>query len=407
MRFKGSEKPLPEIARELDVDAVVEGSALLVGDRVRITAQLIEGASDQHLWSESYERPMADILRLQTEVARAIAGGIKATLTPQDKRRLSSARLVDPEAHQLYLKGRFHWNKKTQEGFDKSIEYYKQALEIDSESALSYAGLAATYADLANWGRLPMIEVVPKAKAAALTALEIDPTLGEAHRVLAQIAFLEWDWSVAGDEIEKAIELNPNDASAHHLYSFLLTGWRPEEAIQEGQRAQELDPLSTPISVDLGRVYYWARDYDQAIEEYRNVLELSPDDLYAQWALGVSLAQKGRYEEAIATFMGREVPTAHINYALGWAYGLAGRREEATQVLEALLERSEEGFVPPGQIAYVHLGLGDEDKVFEWLEKAYKIRDPWVIELRWNPAFDSVRDDPRSKDILRRMNLPE
>ncbi len=410
MQYKGARKPLPEIARELNVDAVVEGSVLRVGERARITAQLIEATTDQHLWAESYERDLHDVLTLQREVARAIAQEIKITLTPREKAHLASARAVHPEALELYLKGRYHWNRRTQEGFDRSIEYFQQALELDANYALAYAGLADTYASLAIWGRLPIKAVLPKAKAAALKALELDNTLGEAHAVLAYLASTyEWDWSTAEREYKRAIDLSPSDATVHYMYAwnFLHPMGRHKESVAEARRARELDPLSIPINVGLGRLYHRAGQYENAIEEYRKALELDPDAVYAQWALGVAYVQTGMYEEAIATFLKRKVPTAGSNWALGYAYGVSGKRGEARKVLNSLLQRRNQGHVPPTMIAIVHVGLGEKDKAFEWLEKAYEERDDWLTSLKVEPWLDPLRSDLRFHSLLHRMNFPE
>ncbi|MFQ5927272.1 MAG: adenylate/guanylate cyclase domain-containing protein, partial [Terriglobia bacterium] len=279
MHYKDSDKPLPEIARELGVDAVVEGSVLRAGEEVRITAQLIHGTTDTHLWAKSYERDLRNILALQSEVAQAIADEIKLKLTPQEQARLARAQPVNPAAYEAYLRGRYYWNKRTEEGFRKGLEYFQQAAEIDPEYALAYAGLADSYNTLGSYAALPPNVAYGQGKVAAIQALELDDTLAEGHNALAWWKMdYEWDWSSAEREFRRAIELNPSYATAHHQYSHLLTAMnRTEEMLAESQRALELDPLDLIINVHLGARYYYARQYDQAIEQLQKVVEMDPN----------------------------------------------------------------------------------------------------------------------------------
>jgi serine/threonine protein kinase/Flp pilus assembly protein TadD len=414
MQYKGVQRPLPQIARELNVDAVVEGSVLRSGNRVRITAQLIHAASDEHLWAESYERDLRDVLSLQGEVARAIANEIQVKLTSQDQARLVSAHSVDPEAYQLYLKGRFYWNKRTEAGLKRGIEYFHQAIDLDPNYALAYAGIADCYS-LLGWdlfGALPPREALPIAKAAAKKALETDDSLAEAHNSLAwtKLAF-DWDWMGAEREFKRAIELNPGYAITHHWYAECLAGMgRYAEALAEIRQAQELDPLSLIISSIVGWVFYFDRRDDQAIAEFRKTLELDPNFWVAHWTLGRAYEQKAMFVEAIAEIQkaidfsgGSPLSLA----ALGHTYAVWGRRAEAERVLNELKESSKQGYISPYGIAAIHAGLGEKDQAFIWLEKAYEERSGWLIWLRAEPISDPLRSDPRFQDLLRRIGLTQ
>jgi TolB-like protein/Tfp pilus assembly protein PilF len=410
MRYKGTDKPVPQIARELNVDAIVGGSVLRAGSRVRISAQLIRAASDRHIWSDSYERELRDILALQSEVARAIAGEVRVKLTPQERVRLASTRQVNPEAYEAYVKGRYHWNKRTEEGFYKALEYFQQAIEDAPTYARAYAGLADSYSLLAEWGLRPPQEVFPKAKAAALKALELDETLAEAHASLAYVReYHDWDFSGAEREYERAIELNPGYATAHQWYALaLLETGRVDEAAAEIARARELDPLSLIINVCVGLVQHAACQYDRAIEEYHKVLELDPDFAFAHLALAWAHEQKGRYEPAIAELRrALTLSDGAPQYlaCLGRTYALAGMDEEARKMLDELNGLSERRYVSPINFAYVYTALRDEDEAFEWLEQAYEQRDDGLLDLKMDPFYDPLRDDPRFDDLLRRIGL--
>jgi serine/threonine protein kinase/tetratricopeptide (TPR) repeat protein len=414
MQYKGVQRPLPQIARELNVDAVVEGSVLRSGNRVRITAQLIHAATDQHLWAESYERDLRDVLSLQSEVARAIAKEIQVKLTPQDQARLVSARAVDPEAYQLYLKGRFYWNKRTESSLKKSIAHFHQAIDLDPNYTLAYAGIADCYS-LLGWdlfGALPPKEALPIAKAAANKALEIDDSLAEAHSSLAWTKLVfDWDWSGAENEFNRAIELNPGYAVAHHFYAECLAGMgRYNEALVEIRRAQELDPLSLIINSVVGWILYFGRQYDQAIAQFQRAIELDPNFWVAHWTLGRAYEGKEAFAEAVAEIQkaielsaGSPLSLA----ALGHAYAVSGKRAEAQKVLDGLNESSEQRYVSPFGIAAIYAGLGEIDQAFQWLENAYQERSGWLIWLRADPVSDPLRSDPRFQDLMRRMNLPQ
>ncbi|MGH9316238.1 MAG: protein kinase domain-containing protein [Thermoanaerobaculia bacterium] len=411
MRYKGTQKSVPEIARELNVDAVIEGSVLRVGSRVRITAQLIGAATDKHLWAQSYERDLRDVLALQGEVARAIAGEIGVTLTPQERSRLTSKKTVNPEAYEAYLKGRYHWDRGTAAGVQKSLEDFQQAAEKQPDFALAYAGIADAYNRLAasSINVLSPKEAFPKSKAAAMRAVELDPTLGEPYVSLAWDNFVfDRDFTTAESQYRRALELNPSYPDAHQSYaSFLSRMGRFDEAIREAKRGQELDPISPEANLDVGFALHAARRDDEAIPWFRRVLDMDPSFLRAHWALGLALVQKGRYEEAIAELQ-KAVELSGggvILGSLGYAYAVAGRRAQALEIVEKLKEGSRERYVPPAAVALVFAGLGEKDQAMLWLEKAYEERDPWATDLKTQPMFDSLRSDPRFLDLLRRVGL--
>lgn len=413
MRYKGTDKPLPQIARELNVDALVEGSVLRAGDRVRITAQLIHAATDQHLWAKSYERDLRDVLALQSEVARAVAGEVQIKLTPQEQARLARSPQVNPAAHEAYLRGRHCWAKATEQGLKKSTEYFEEAIAKDPSYALAYSGLADSYNLLGN----PLLEVMPpgeampKGKAAALRALELDDTLAEAHTSLGRMTFyFDWDWTGSEKSIQRAIELNVNYSYAHGTYALLLSLLgRHAEAIREARRALELDPVSLLTISISGLAYCWARQFENAEEQLRKALELDPNFAFARWVLGgFCLAPMGRYDEGIAELQKAIALAENIVFPiglLGYSYGKAGRRNEALHVLDELEELSKRRYVTPMGRAVTYLGLGDE-RMFDALEQAYQLRAPSVVFLNVMTWWDDVRVHPRFQDMIRRMKFP-
>jgi TolB-like protein/Tfp pilus assembly protein PilF/predicted Ser/Thr protein kinase len=412
MHYKGSKKTLPEIARELKVDAVVEGSVEHSVDRVRIRAQLIHAADDRHLWAESYERDVRDVLALQDEVARTIANEIKVKLTSQEQAQLTSARPVNPEAHELYLKGRYYWNKRTPEALKKSLEYFQQAIDKDPSYALGYAGMADAYAMLGSgeYGILPPKEAFPKAEAAAMKALEFDSALAEPHATLGYSKDFDWDWQGAEREFKQAIDLNPGYTTAHHWYAIHLTSLgRNTEAIAEIRKAQSLDPLSLIISADVAWVFYFARRYEQQGEQARKTLEMDSNFAIARMYLSYSYSHMGKHKEAVAEMKkavdlsGGSLPMVGN---LAYIYALAGRRYEAIKILNDLKARSKREFVSPDVLAQIYTGLGDKDHAIAWLEKGYEQRSDFTSLLKVLPELDPLRSDPRFKDLLRRVGFP-
>jgi len=409
MRFKHTEKTLPEIAKELDVDAVVEASVLRSGDEVRITAQLIRANPERQMWAESYVRDVRDVLALHSEVARAIAGQIKVAVTPQEEERLARVRTVDPEAYELYLKGMHHYEKWTREGFDKAIEYFQKATEIDADYAEAYDGLADSYLWLGYGGQLSLQEALSKANPPLKRALEIDGTLAEAHETLAGIRhYYEWDWKRAETGYRRAIELNPNLVEAHLEYAICLADMgRSEEAIAEAKRAVQLDPLSFPANATLGYVYYWTRRYDEAIAHYQQMAELEPNESGAYRGLARTYAHMGRYEDAVRTrqkAMTISAAPPEVVEALDRAYGESGARGYWMWCLERL-EGQHDRY--PAYTSMYYAQLGDKDKALDLLEKAFEKHDGEMHTLKINPHWDPLRDDPRFQDLVRRMNFPE
>jgi serine/threonine protein kinase len=415
MHYKVTTKTLPEIARELKVDAVVEGSVRRSGNQVRITAQLIYAPTDRHLWAETYERNLRDVLALQSEVASAIAGEIKIKVTPQEQTHLSNARAIDPDAYQAYLKGRYYWNQRTPDALKTGQRYFQRAIEIDPNYAVPYAGLGDSYFVLAIGGALPSTEAMPRAKAAALKALQIDDTLAEAHASLAVVYDnYEWKWVEAENEFKRAIELNPNYSTARQNYGIYLSQMgRHAEAIAELKRAIALDPLSPIISTLLGRVYFCARDYSQAIEQYRSTFAIVPNFAVASHFLAEVYEQKGMYEEAI-TASGKELTASGQNpeqvsrnvVALRNAYKASGGRGYWQKRLELAKEVSKQHPMSL-EIAHLYTRLGEKEKAFDWLERAYQEHNMWLAAIKVEPKWDSLRSDPRFQDLLRRIGLPQ
>jgi len=411
MAYKHARKPLPQIARELNVDAVVEGTVLRSGDQVRITAQLIEASSDKHLWSQSYQGELRDTLALQSKVARAIAEQIRINLNPQEQAALKKVKVVNPEAYESYLKGRYFWNKRTADGLKVALAYFNQAIDEDPKYAPAYSGLADTYALLGDWQYSVMTpkEALPKAKAAAIKALELDSTLGEAHNSLAFcLDGFDWDLDSGGKEFRRAIELNPGYATAHHWYAWHLSLLgRHEEAIAEMRKAENLDPLSLIINADLSELLVLAHFYDESMHQSRKTIEMDPNFALAHNQLGQAYLQKQMHEEAIAELLkavqlSGGSPTCIANLAR--AYAASGKRGEAVKLLSDLEKRSNPSYSHASEIAVIYAALGDTDQAMKWLEKGYEERfNPGVL-LR--PGFDPLRSDPRFEDLLRRIGLP-
>ena len=412
MVYKGARKPLPQIARELNVDAVVEGTVLRSGDQVRITAQLIEASTDKHLWSQSYEGELRDTLALQSRVASAIADQIRINLTPQEQAALKNVKVVNPQAYESYLKGRYFWNKRTADGLKVALAYFKQAIEEDPKYAKAYSGLADTYALLGDWQYAVMTpkEAFPEAKAAAIEALELDNTLGEAHNSLAFVLDgFDWDLDAGGKEFQRAIELNPGYATTYHWYAWHLSLLgRFDEAITEMRKAENLDPLSLIINADLAELLDLAHFYDESIRQSRKTIEMDPNFAVAHNQLGQAYLQKHMYAEAVAELkkavqLSGDSPTCIANLAR--AYVASGERGEALTLLGNLKKRSNPGYSNATEIAMIYASLGDTDQAMTWLEKGYQERfNPGVL-LR--PGFDPLRSDPRFQNLLRRIGLPQ
>jgi TolB-like protein/DNA-binding winged helix-turn-helix (wHTH) protein/Tfp pilus assembly protein PilF len=412
IQYKGTHKTLPQIARELNVDGVVEGTVLRAGDRIRIRAQLIYAPADRHVWAQAYERDSKDVLTMQANLAQDIASEIQLKLTSQQQASLSALRPVDPEAHELYLKGRFFWNKRDPSGFAKAIDYFQQAIAKDPNYGQAYAGLADAYALSGGFNLVPVSEAMPKAKAAAERALQLDPNLAEAHASLGLIApFLNWNWAEAKEHYERAIELNPNYATAHHWYAegYLIPMGRVDEALLQIRKAQELDPLSAVIATDMGKELYFARRYDQAIVELRRALDFDPNFVNAHNWISDSLLEKGDFSEAIAELEKTKPFREERVYIRQTAYLHArmGKRAQARSELEKSLQLSKGKPVSSGAVALTYAAIGDKDKAFQWLEKAYDENSSFMTSLKFWSVFDGLRSDPRFVELLGRVGLPQ
>jgi TolB-like protein/Flp pilus assembly protein TadD len=409
MRYKGASRPLPEIARELGVDGVVEGSVLRSGDRVRIKVQLIDAANDRHLWAQSYDRDTRDVLAMQSEVGRDIAERIDVELSPGERVRPSSPRPVNAQAQDLYLRGRYFWNKRTREGLHQALWNFDSAVRTDSTYAMAYAGLADTHVLMPLYAGSAPGESYPRARAAALSALKLDERLAEAHASLGRVKlFYDWDWTGAETEFKRAIELKPSLSTAHHWYSICLRDvGRPKDALAEANRALELDPVSLIINTNLGDTFFYAGEFDQAIAQHRRTLLLDSGFAPAHLYLGRALEQKGMIQEAIAEFQRARSLSGKGIYAVGdlaHAFALAGKRSDAKALLNELSELSNQGTSVETDIALVHLALGDRDQAFRHLEKAYAERSG-LNDLGVDPRFGSLRGDPRFQDLLARLGL--
>jgi tetratricopeptide (TPR) repeat protein len=381
---------------------------------VRITAELVQVATDRHLWAETYESPLGDILTLQSQVASAIVNEIRINLTPEEQQRLATARPISAESYEDYLKGRYYWNKRSEESLNKAIEYFQLATQKDPGYALAYAGLADCYSIIGSAivGTVPSYEVAPKAKAAALKALELDGTLAEAQTSLATVQFnYDWDWAAAATGFRRAIELNPSYATAYQRYSlYLIAMGRTQESLVQMNHARDLDPLSISMNFSLGWRLYMAHNYDQAIEQLLNTLELDPNFALPRMVLGQAYEQKGSYQQAIADL--QQAATASHDSppmlgALGHAYGVSGNRSNAEKILNQLMEQSKKQYVSPFYVAIVYAGLNENEKAVDWLEKAYKDRSNAIVFSKVDPQLDTLRSTPRFQSLLHRLALQD
>jgi TolB-like protein/DNA-binding winged helix-turn-helix (wHTH) protein/Tfp pilus assembly protein PilF len=409
MQYKGTKKSLPEIGRELNVDAVLEGSVRRAGDRVRITAQLIRASTDEHLWAETYDRDLKDVLPLQYEVARTVASQIKVTLSPEEQSRLTPPPAVNLKAHEDYLKGLYYLHRNTEGDLRTAIEYFQHATEQDPNYASGFAGLASAYANLSTNYRAPR-EVMPQAKAAALRALELDQNLAEAHAWLGLVSInFDWDAVTAEKELKRATELNPSYADAHNIYAWYLSGMgRHEQAIAEAKRAMQLDPFSRLTWGDPSWVLLMARRYDQALLESQAAVERQPDFGYARAVLGLSYAENGRYAEAVteAQSATRLDDSPFILALLVEIHALARNRSEAMKGLQDMEQLTRKRYVCSYEVATAYTLLREKDQAFRWFDKAVEDRSDCMVMLAVDPRLDSLRSDPRFQDLQRRVGLP-
>jgi TolB-like protein len=411
LHLKGSRKTAPEIAEELKADAIVEGSVLREGNRIRITAQLVQTSPEQHLWAKAYECEPGDILTVQGQVAQAIAEAVQAALTPDEKRRLSRPRPVDAEAHLAYLKGRHHMGRWSRESFERALVYFRLAVEKDPTHALAYAHMADCYGMLGHWGHRPFLDAFQSAKQAALQALALDDELSTAHWAYGWATWIcDWDLATCGAEMLRAIQLNPSEEHAHEAYSIFLvttTSDRPR-AVSEMRLALDLDPLSPYLNAVMAWTYVFVKDYERASEQALKTLELFPESIQAWWVLGLAEMCRSRHADAIrALEKAAAISQEPLSIAyLGAAQARAGRLDVAEMLLRQLLSRYEREPVPPRCFVFLYAATGDLDRAFEWLEKAYEIRDSGLFWLRVIPLFDPLRASPLFKEMLRRVGLP-
>jgi serine/threonine-protein kinase len=409
-RYKGRETDAQTAGRQLGVRAVLTGRVVQRGDNLTISTELVDARDNSHLWGEQYNRRLADLLSLQEEIARQIAERLRLRLTGEQQKVLTKRPTENPEAYQLYLKGRYHAGRATKEGLEKGIQYFNQAIATDPSYALAYDGLAYDYRIASEWTLSPH-DAMPKAKEAAKKALELDDTLAEAHASLAVVSdFYDWDWAGAESEFKRSIELKPNYALTHEFYGlYLVSIGRSNEGIAESERAVDLDPVSSETNTELGLVLYLAHRYGQAIEQLRKTTDLDPNYWYAHEYLGLAYEQQSQYPEAIAALQkAMELagiiaePTAFLAHV----YAVSGKRAEAQKLLDTLKERSRETYVPAYANATIYAGLGERDQALAWLERAYQERSSFMITLKVDAQRDSLRSDPRFHDLLRRMNFP-
>jgi len=410
MTYKGTAKPVDQIARELGVNYIMEGSIRSWGQKVRISAQLIAASDQTHLWSQNYERNSGDILALQSDVAQAVAKEIKIKLVPLARTRLSGATPVKPEVYDAYLKGRYFWYKRTEEGMRKGIEYFNQAIQGQPDYAAAYVGLADSYALLALRGIVPAKEAFPKARAAAQKALDLDEALGDAYATMAHVRLHEWDWAGLDQEFKRALELTPGNAMAYSWYSeYLTTMGRPDESIAVVKKAQEIDPVSPVVSTTLPHSYYFARRLDPAMEYLRKSLDLDPHHFLLHLRLAQVYIAKHMHQQAIEEMQKAVSDSGRSTEALtglAQAYAAARMTGPMQQVIDELTRGADTRYVSAYNVAKIYASLGDKTPTFAWLEKAYDEHNPDLIELKREPCFDGMRSDPRFAGLLRRMNFP-
>ncbi len=410
-RYKGKETDAKTIGGELNVQAILTGRIVQFGDTLSVSVELVSASDNSVIWGERFARQMSDVEKLQTDIAQVTLQKLRLKLSGANEQRFKKPQTENSEAYQLYLTGRYHLNRFTDDGFLKGREYFQQAIDKDPNYALAYVGLADSYNRLSGWNALSPKEGFPKARVAAAKALELDDELAEAHTALGTVKlFYDWDWQGAEREFRRAIEINPSYADAHQMYSFYLSATgRFDEALAEMRRAQELDPLSLEKIAGAGDILRYQRQYDQAIEQYQKALEMDSNSGFAHWAMGNAYVNKGMYQEAIAEYQ-KAIPLSGDSpdepASLGYAYALSGRRQEALQIIDDLKWQSKRSYISPTLIAIVYTGLGEKEQAFKWLDKAYNGQDSNLVYLKVDPMFDNLRSDPRYADLLRRVGLP-
>jgi TolB-like protein/Tfp pilus assembly protein PilF len=411
MRYKGKETDVAQLAKELDVDAVMSGRLVQRGDELSISVQLIDSRTNKLIWAEQYDRKMADLLATQREIATTITQKLQLKLAGAETKGITKKYTDSNEAYQLYLKGRFHFGKRTKDDVLKSIQYFQQAINIDPTFALAYARIAEAYNQMPNYPYLSPGEAFPKAKAAGQRALEIDPTLSEAHAALGNtLTSYDWNWTDAERSFKRALELDPNSASAHYRYAteYLIAVGRHDEAIAEVRRALEIEPLDLNMQANLARVYLWGKHPDMALEQAKKAHDLEPNFVIGRLVLGLVYNGNAMYEDAIRlseTSLLTNPESQHMLLIGGYAYAKTGRRQDAEEVVRKFREIEKSQYVMHGFLAAILGAMGDKDQAFVELDKAVEQRDSWVKWIKSDPLFDPLRDDPRFKVVLERMSL--
>jgi tetratricopeptide (TPR) repeat protein len=413
MRYKGKETDVNSIARELGVSAVMTGRIAQRGEQLSISVELVDVRNNKLIWGEQYERKLADLLATQREIATEIVQKLQLKLTGEGENALTKRYTNNDEAFQLFLKGRYHFARRTKDDIQKSVEFFQQAIKLDSNYALAYAALADSYNAMTAYPYLSPKEAVPQAKAAARRALEIDPTLAEAHTALANaLACFDWNWGEAEREFKRALELNPNDAGTHWRYGmfYLMLLGRLDEAIAEGKRSLELEPLNLNHGANLSGVYFYARQYDRALDHAKQVFDLDSKFIVGRWALSQAYIAKGMYAEAIElneqALKADPTNQVYLRFA-GYGYAKAGRRREAEEIIGRFREVAKTQYVMSYHVALIYAALGDKDKAFAELEKAYEEHDYLLPRIKVEPFLDPLRDDPRFSDLVRRLGLKQ
>ena len=409
MVYKDARKALSATGRRLKVDAVVQGSVVHCGSSVRVTAQLLSVATEEHLWAESYDHEFHDLLAFQRDVAGAITAQVTEKLTPGCHNLLPAVHRRRPAAYEAYLKAHYVFKNFTDEGLWKARHYWKKAVHEDPDYAKAYAGLAESYNMLGITGVIPATDALAQSREAAKKALEIDDSLSEAHASLGFTHMLEWDWAGAGREFKRAIQLDPNLITGNpcHYIEYLMAVGRPGEAIAEVERAQEIQPLSLFLGMVLGWVHYASHSYDRAIRQHQKVLAIDPNFAFAHWCLGMDYSQKRKYKLAIeecrkARLLGG---TRNVLAALGYAYAMAGDKDRAHHILKELKGLLRNTYAPPYAFATIYAGLGEKDAAFDWLGRAYDVHDAGLVWMKWDPQLDNLRTDSRFQDLLNRIGL--
>lgn len=409
-QFKNKQVDAREVAEKLNVKAVLTGRVTQNNDDLLVNIELIDARDNSQIWGERYNRKISDLLTVEKEIAEQISESLQLALNSEEKRRLTRQNTENADAYQLYLRGRYHWNKRTPESMNRGIDYFKQALEKDPQYALAYAGLADCYALLGEYGKLPIKESAPLAKSAAEKAVALDNSLAEAHTSLAAVYEYEWNWAEAEKQYKLAIDMNPNYATAHHWYGVYLSSMgRFDESLPELKKALELDPLSLIINTGLGRMYCGARKYDEAIDQLRTTLEIEPNFAEAHFQLALAYEGKGKYEKAANSFQ-KSVELFEDPTMRGWIArerALSGKKDEARKLLEELKILSKQQYVSPYMIAIGYAALGDKEQAFQWLEKVYEDKSYYVVWLKVDPIWDPLRTDSHFQDILRRVGLSQ